>query len=121
MSPDPDSLDQDVRDALAMALNEKRLRITVKLTDRRLLLLYVLVIAAFIALGALVQARTSDRDGLIGACQDTRQNAVTLNKALDQLALSAQTSPILTRAERAQRAKFYDGLHQTVPTCPPGR
>src|SRR4051794_39766030 len=107
---DPDGLDQDIRDALAMALNEKPIRISARLTDRRLLLLYVLAIAYGAALLGIIDARTNDRDALIVACQDTRQNAIVLNKALDQLALSAQTSPVLSRTEQRQRAKFYDGL-----------
>jgi hypothetical protein len=121
MSPDPDNLDPQIRDALAVALNEKAVRITVRLTDKRLLILYVLAIAYGAALLGIVDARTADRDALIAACQDTRSNAVVLNKALDRLAESSSTSPILSPAERKARAAFYDGLRQTVPTCPPGR
>ena len=113
MTHDPDGLDREVRDALAVALNEKKLRIATRWNDRRMLILYVVGVV-------IVSLMLSGYHGLATACDDNRQNAMVLNAALDKMSESAATSPVLTPSERRERAAFYAGLRQSVPSCPPG-
>ena len=113
MTHDPDGIDREVRDALAVALNEKRLKVASRWNDRRMLVLYVvgMVILGFMLAGY---------HGLAVACDSNQTNARVLNAALDQLSESAAHSPALTPSERRERAAFYGGLRQSVPSCPPG-
>lgn len=122
---DPDGLDPEIRDALAVALNEKRLRISVKLTDRRLILLYVLVVALWVGLLVMVQrdVEASHRfeRAVVENCEANRKNTVGFNDFLDKLITSYQSSPLLNERQRRLRSAFLATAKQTVPTCPPRR
>lgn len=109
----PEEIDREVREALAIALNEKKLRIAVRLWDRRLLIIYVLLIALLTAIG-------QGYDSLTAACDATKSNAVTLNRTLDRIGQSVRMNPNYTAQEREERAQVYAELKQQVPTCPPG-
>lgn len=114
--------DKDVRAALAQALGERKVR----LTDRRLLILFLAFVAGLVWLGAQQQSLTSaqhrfDRQArqLVVTCETTQGNVETLNTAMDRLRQAAEANPAYSPAIRRARATAYAQLHQKVATCPP--
>lgn len=102
-------VDDDVRLALAEALGERKVR----LTDRRLLVLYLTVVALFVGLGFVVQQ-------LVASCEDTRANTQAFNEFIDKVVTTTAASPTLEPAERRLRAEFFKTAKQDLPECPPG-
>lgn len=126
MENDPDAIDADVREALAQALGERKVR----LTDRRLLVCYLLLVAVIVWLAVqqqhashAVERANVDRHRFESAavmnCQANRENTIRFNAFVARLIRTYQTSPVLTPAQRRDRVHFFDGLRQQVPTCPP--
>ena len=118
--------DADVREALAQALGERKVR----LTDRRLLILFLACVTALTWLG--VQQRSVDqavaranRDrehferAIIDNCRTNQKNTEKFNAFVDRIIASYATSPVLTPAQRQQRVDFFSGAKQSVPLCPP--
>lgn len=108
MRQDDDNLG-DVREALAVALEEKK----VNLLDRRLLIIYVLLIVLLTAAG---QGYTS----LTDACNVNQDNARAINDLIDRAITSTESNETITPKQRAQRVEDYEAIRQAVPSCPPG-
>jgi hypothetical protein len=94
---------------------------------QRLLVLYVvgvsvllITIGTFQVIGAQREAsnRAFQRQ-ITGVCYTTRENALNLNSAVDQLTVAVQTSRVLTDAEKQQRIRLYEQIRSRVPECPP--
>lgn len=118
---DPDLIDYEIREALAQALRERKVR----LTDRRLLILYGMLVFVLIMGGLLFQRSNADRHrfehAVITNCTQNRTNTIAFDHFIDKLVQSYATSPVLTPKQRRERAAFFAEVRQEVPTCPPKR
>ena len=112
---DPD-VDDDVREALAQALGERKLRIT----DRRLLILFVCFVAALMFMGVQQQRMDRQQNALIINCNANRANTIAFNSFIDKITATYATSPVLNEAQRQSRIALLSGAKQHVPNCPPG-
>lgn len=123
---DPDGIDADIREALAQALGERKVR----LTDRRLLILFVCLVAALAWLGLQQRAANDavhranvDRQHFEQAavlnCHANRRNTVKFNAFVGRIVEAYRTSPVLTPQQQRERADFFAGAKQVVPKCPP--
>lgn len=110
----------DINEALAQALGERKVR----LTDRRLLILYGGLVLAFVLFGVLYQRGEAERhrfERIVTVnCESNRSNTIAFNHFIDKLVTSYQTSPVLTPKQRHERAVFFAEVKQQVPACPPG-
>lgn len=93
--------------------------------DSRMLVIFLVVVAAFIAQSVRIEAqqhsieatnhqitRQAYRD-----CQVRNQSAADLNTVLDTITVSVRTNPLLSAAEKAQRVATYQGAKQGIVNC----
>jgi hypothetical protein len=113
------SEDQDIRDALAQALGEKRIRVTTRVGRIRQLILYALLILLLAYVTTISVKAEHNQHALIANCYATQDNARSFNALVDRITNTYRTSPVLTPAQRRNRIAFFDGAKQTVPDCPP--
>ena len=107
--------EKQVADALAQALGERRLR----LTDRRLLALYVLFCAALILMfWTLDRQFEVYRAAATKVCQQNNTGNRNVNQLLERLAQSAMANTSRTPAENAKAAETYRGLRLPISDCP---
>lgn len=125
---DPDGIDSDVREALAVVLRERN-----RMIYWRLLCIFLaVVIAATVILyeqsaakkrAEATRAATQAQfeRGIVLTCHQNQANVRKFNDLIDRLLASYSTSPVLTQAQRDARVAFLKPAKQTVPTCPPRR
>ena len=122
--PYESDVDDDVREALAQALGERKLRIN----DRRLLVLFLCFVAALVWIGFQQerldrqQARLNEQSRtLIANCYANRDNTIGFNSFIDKIVATYATSPVLDAEQRKSRIALMAGAKQHVPNCPPER
>lgn len=122
---------------MAIALGEKRFRLTSKQQRRRQLALYVvglLVLAYISTLTVRTHVQTErmqhaqvayERDRArferlsVMNCQANRENTIAFNSFIDKVVTIYFTSPVLSSTQRKARGEFLATGKQTVPNCPP--
>lgn len=111
--------DPQVRDALAMALGEKKIKVTSRAQRVRSLIIYALLVVGLVWVGT--QQQNADRQGaqIVRACHDNQDNAQVLNDFVNKIVQAAKTNPGYSPAVRRERVESYEELHQKVPECPP--
>lgn len=105
---------QDLRDL------EERFR-------RRMLALYVVVVATLVVVVSAVQwynvqreeARDTFRRQITNVCYISRENTINTNAFVDQLIKSVRDSRTLTEEEKRERIAVYSQIRGRVPECPP--
>ena len=110
-------VDYDVREALAQALGERKLRIT----DRRLLILFLCFVAALAWLGIQQERGNKQQHQLVVSCFANRDNTIAFNSFIDKIQATYATSPVLNADQRKSRIALLAGAKQQVPNCPPER
>lgn len=115
--------DPAINAAIAEAMGENRLRST----DRRMLIMFGLLIAS-LAVVFVIQERTDSRErknteifriAIIANCEEIRQNAIDFNSFIDDLVETFDASPLLPEAERNRRVDLFSSAKSDIPTCPP--
>lgn len=108
---------------VAYALGERKLR----LTDRRLLILYLSLIAGLVTvlwLFSRQEQQTEQRNrefqtAITTVCVDLNDSHERVNGLLEQLAESAASRPDRTPEEQARAREVYEGLKLAELDCPP--
>lgn len=93
----------------------------------RLLILYladilvlVLMFLYFDHQDRVIEDRSQEfRSAIVANCEQNLENTRNLNKAINQLIVSVQTSKTLSEAEKAERIAFYRQILAKEPVCPP--
>lgn len=115
--------DDDITEAIAAALGERKVR----LSDRRLLLIYLFVVLLIVITTSYLghnqrQANLDRREFEYAAsknCLANRQNTVNFNAFIDKLIASYRQSKLLTPQEKEERSRLFTGAKLEVPDCPP--
>jgi hypothetical protein len=94
----------------------------VRLTDARLLIIFVLMI---VLLGVVWTYAKVNSDALTdfrrqsnANCESNRKNTQAFNAFIGTLQGVTLGSPLLSKADREQRVDFYQAAKQPVPRCP---
>jgi cobalamin biosynthesis Mg chelatase CobN len=95
--------------------------------DKRLLVLYVLIIVVFASVLGIVrnEQRQSDEDriqfenAIVDNCVANKRNTENFNNLIDRLLQTYADSPVLSEEERQQRIDFFTPAKGEVPECPP--
>jgi hypothetical protein len=98
-----------------------------KAVDRRLLILYILIIVVFASVLGIVRndQQESDREriafenAIVMNCEANQENTENFNDLIDRLLETYQASTVLTPEERQQRIDFFTPAKGEVPKCPP--
>jgi hypothetical protein len=110
---------QEVRDALAQVLGERKIRVMSRATRIRQLVLYSLLVLLLAYVTAISVQANRNQHALIANCYAVQTNARNFNALVDRIVNTYATSPVLSPAQRQSRIAFFDGAKQTVPKCPP--
>jgi hypothetical protein len=62
-------------------------------------------------------AASADRQSSYEQCQVANENALALNRFLDQVIDAVRASDGLTRGEKAKRVRAYQSIKQALPVC----
>jgi tellurite resistance protein len=95
--------------------------------DRRLLILYALLVVVIAVSLTYIQydnhrsedQRAKFEHAVVENCEIGQKNTEAFNDLLNRLIEAVKQNPNYTDAEKAKAAKFYESGKQTVPECPP--
>lgn len=94
----------------------------VRLTDSRLLVIFVLLMVILGGAGTYVKAQfdafDTFRQGAAANCQNNRDNTLAFNAFITKLQAVTLGTPLLSDKDRRQRIAFYQAGKQRVPRCP---
>jgi hypothetical protein len=99
----------------------------IKHLDRRLLLLYLALVALLVSFFVYIQwdqantneARSQFEKAVVSNCETGQKNTEAFNALLNRLVEAVKANPTYSAAERAKAIAFYESGKQTVPECPP--
>lgn len=117
-----DVTETELHQVIAKELGEKKVRFT----DRRLLIIYLVLTVAiivFLAMFAEAERRSQAQNeefevAITQVCDDLQDSHENINGLLDQLATSAANRPDRTPEQKAEAARIYQGLKLARLTCP---
>lgn len=97
---------------------------SIKVTDRRLVVAFLLLVA-FLGLFGYVDERKDEardrefRQAVTSVCETNNEGNRRVNAALLGIANSANSNPNLTPEQREKRAEFYRSILLPITQCPP--
>lgn len=120
MSEDPVSTE-----TIATGVSRGLRRSRVRLNDRRLLVIYLLM-AAYVVFftyrsnqqtNQIREHNTRSVNAAVALCEQTNAGNMKINLILIQLATNAQNTKGLTAAQKAQAAAIYSSIVLTITDC----